>query len=615
MKPLIDSEINRSFIYLLLSLFLSISIWKIQPHFFSQIENILSDNIKRTIASKKTEERIAIIDIDERSLAEIGAWPWSRSTIADLIEIIFLDQNSASLGLDIIFPYPSDVNGDERISSLSKIFPITFAYTLDYNKKFQETNIGKLPIHSGSSKNSEIEDAIPAHGYISNHIGLNNVPCSGNIGYIPDRDGTIRSLPAKSFYQGKIYPAFSEAVLKCSGFDIDQTLKNRSLWKLNFSTELNSLIFISATDLLHHRIPNSFLENKHVLLGSSSLALGDRVSTPLAPLVAGVTVHAAALIDLLDSKQQIKKTKYKKYSNYIPIIYSSFCIILIGFTLLKKSPSLTIATLFFLFIAWVPISLITHLSLRLSHSLSSPFITLSLITATVLPQEWWNLKKIEIRLTNSFSSYVGKAVLNELKKSKHKNSLEPSSKEITVLIVDMQGYTKRIMELSLEESAELTRDFLSRLTAPIINNHGTLDKYTGDGLIAFWGAPLENKDQTDLAISCAEKMIEKINLWNQERSFLSKKPIKIRIGIERGFALVGDLGTNFRSTYTAVGDCINIASRLESLSKSISLQISIGPNAQEKSTRTDLISVGKYQLRDTENSIEVFTILQYLPEN
>lgn len=609
MKQLFDNKLNRSFFYLFLSFLIGVIIWIEKPSFISPFENIFSDSIIRYLSSKEMEERIAIIDIDEKSLVEIGPWPWSRSKIADLIEIAFLDQKVASVGLDIIFPYPADLAGDQRLFSLSKIFPVTFAYTFDYNPNNQKINIGILPSDSNKYIESISERSMPAYGYISNHIGLKNVPCAGNIGYIPDEDGTVRSLPLNSRYQNKTYPLFAQTILECAGLRLKVPGNADGLWKLRFSSSLDSLIFISASDILNNRLPKNFLEKKHILVGSSSLSLGDRATTPLAPLIAGVTVHAAALIDLLNTDQEAEEKKYS-----IDKIFYTYCLLsitIIWIILIKKSPTLTLITIFTLISLWIAISIFSYSALKLNYPVTPLIIALLLVAISVFPQEWWNSRRREIALINIFSSYVGNSVLDELKKSKIENSLRPASKEITVLVVDMQGYTQKVMDLSLEESSLLTRDFLGRLTIPVLKNHGTLDKYMGDGLLAFWGAPLDNENQTDLAISCAEAMIEAINLWNEENPIIFKSRIKIRIGIESGLALVGDLGTNFRSTYTAVGDCINIASRLESLSKKIYLEIAIGPNAKKKSKRTDLISVGIHPLRDTESYIEVFTIQKY----
>ena len=606
MKSTYDISLNKSFIFLVATLFISTFIAIKQPNIIANIENVFNDIFIKIAANKNQENRIAIIDIDEQSLSEIGPWPWPRETIADLIEFSLIDLKSSSIGIDIVFPEKADELGDQRLASLAEISPVTFAYVLDYENRENLLASGKLPQKIGSSIHLSRLDSTQAYGYISNHAGLSHAKCTGNIGYIPDIDGKVRYLPANSFFNGEYHPTFSESLLNCAGIIIKIPEKNYPKWKLKYSTDLNSLIFISASDILRSRIPNDFLKNKHVLIGSSSLALGDRVSTPLAPLVPGVTVHAAALIDLLDIHDGIHQFNFK--GNYLVILFDIFCIFLIWVSIKKYPPWISVLTILTLCTTWLLFSFFIKTKLNIEHSTSAPFLGLLLVSLFVLPQEWWNVKRREIKLKNIFSNYVGKSVLDQIINSKSEKSLNPSLIDITVLVVDMQGYTNRVMSLSIEDSALLTREFLSRITPPITNNQGTLDKYMGDGLIAFWGAPLANDRKEDLAISCAIEILKNIEAWNQENAYNNTSPIKVRIGIESGLAVVGDLGTDFRSTYTAVGDCINVASRLETLAKNLSSPIAIGPNTQKKSKRNDLISLGKYQLRDTDNTIEVFTI-------
>jgi adenylate cyclase len=154
----------------------------------------------------------------------------------------------------------------------------------------------------------------------------------------------------------------------------------------------------------------------------------------------------------------------------------------------------------------------------------------------------------------------------------------------------------------------LTKDFLSCLTRPVLQNHGTLDKYSGDGLVAFWGAPLLCPDQADRAVSTGLAILEEVRQFNNQRQHSGFAPVKVRIGIESGRALVGDLGTAFRSTYTAVGDCINFASRLESAARDLPTQLVIGAAANALLKEHDTLSLGAVTLRGTQTTIQVFTV-------
>ena len=179
---------------------------------------------------------------------------------------------------------------------------------------------------------------------------------------------------------------------------------------------------------------------------------------------------------------------------------------------------------------------------------------------------------------------------------------------VAVLIADMEGYTQTTSSLSLEDAATLTKDFLSCLTRPVLAGRGTLDKYSGDGLVAFWGAPLDCPDQADRAVSAALNILTEVDALNASRKDEGFTAVRVRIGIESGSALVGDLGTSFRSTYTAVGDCINFASRLEAAARDLPTQLLIGSAANSRLVQHRTISLGQITLRGTQTTIEVFTV-------
>ena len=148
----------------------------------------------------------------------------------------------------------------------------------------------------------------------------------------------------------------------------------------------------------------------------------------------------------------------------------------------------------------------------------------------------------------TFSHYVAQPVLDEIVRLGMNYSLTPTLRDVTVLIADMEGYTQATSELSLEDAAGLTKDFLGCLTRPVLTWRGTLDKYTGDGLVAFWGAPLDCADQADWAVSAALDILAEVATFNLERQRTGAGPVQVRIGIESGRAIVGDLGNEFRSS-------------------------------------------------------------------
>jgi adenylate cyclase len=209
------------------------------------------------------------------------------------------------------------------------------------------------------------------------------------------------------------------------------------------------------------------------------------------------------------------------------------------------------------------------------------------------------------RILNTLSHYVAEPVLRLLVRQGLENTLTPSRKEITVLVADMAGYTRLTAESGLDNSARLTTEFLEAITQPVLRSGGTLDRYTGDGLIAFWGAPLDRADHSAGAYAAALEMLDALAALNERRAARGEDAIGMRIGIEAGAALVGDLGSSTRSVYTAVGSCINLASRLQELARDLHEPLIVGPQARS-GIEAPLRSLGLVAVRGLAQSIEVF---------
>lgn len=227
----------------------------------------------------------------------------------------------------------------------------------------------------------------------------------------------------------------------------------------------------------------------------------------------------------------------------------------------------------------------------------------------MVPLEWWLTQRDQGRLLRTFANYVAPPVLRQMLRQGIEQPLVPRYCEITVLSADMQNYSGLTTQGSLEDAAQLTREFLQCLTDPLLHQQGTLDKYTGDGLVAFWGAPVPMRDHADMAIQAGGQMVERIRQWNLQRCQQGKPMARVRIGIESGTALVGDLGTSFRSTYTAVGDCINSASKLQNAAKQYNHDIIVGPEAAKRATQAQLVRIGMIELSGHSRPLPLHTPL------
>lgn len=577
-----------------------------RPESSVRVDEAVRDAFLLASVDGRPESRLTVVDIGEQALAEIGPWPWSRGQLADLVEILLGHFDARAVALDVVLPEPADEQGDGRLAMLAAHAPLALAQIFDYSPRSSVLTQGVL---SGGRALSRPGELPLAFGYIANHADLADAPCVGNIGYTPDVDGVLRRIPVFTQYRGLSYPHLSHALLDC----VSLRRKSASVpdvgvdgyWRVPYRYAPSSYTVISAADILRERVPKSLLEGRYVLVGSSALGLGDRVSTPLSSLSAGVMVHAASLSGLLDISEGRARPVWS--ARALILIWTVVSVFFAVLLMARLSAWSSVLVMLSLVLIWLILAFagVAH---QAEGSIVAPLSAYFVLLLTAIPHEWWRSQRSAKRLLNTFSHYVAKPVLNELLRAGSTYSLAPTLREVTVLIADMECYTQTTSSLSLDDAATLTKDFLDCLTRPVLARQGTLDKYTGDGLVAFWGAPLLCPDQADQAVAAALAILGEVELLNARRSEQGHPPIRVRIGIESGKALVGDLGTPFRSTYTAVGDCINFASRLERAARDLPVQVVIGSVANGLLTRYKSIALGRHSLRGTALTIDVFTV-------
>jgi adenylate cyclase len=578
-------------------------------------DHIVKDRLILLNASIESENRIVVVDIDEASIAAIGPWPWKRSTIADLVETLVADYRVKAVGLDIVFPSEADSLGDIRLAALSETAPVTLSQVFDFSTREQSISSGVVIVQNLlPSASLPTSGSIPrATGYIANHVGLKNAKCVGNIGIRPDSDGRVRTVPLWTHWQDGISPLLPLAMLRC-GYDRAETEKAevqailsklQPEWTVPYSRKWQAYTVIPARDILQHNIDPEWLADRWVLVGSSALGLNDRVTTPLGTGAAGVMVHASVLTALLDlalnPESGIWAPLGKTLASLWIVLSLTASAWLLGrsraWALLPVTAAWVTGWLFLA--AWC-------IQAQLSISAVSPLLAYSVVFL-LIPFEWWLTQRSEGRLLRTFANYVAPSVLQQMLKQGVDQPLLPRYCNITVLSADMQSYSALTAISSLEDTALLTREFLQCLTEPLLTHEGTLDKYTGDGLVAFWGAPIAMSNQTDKAIAAGLQMIQEVNAWNTLRQLQGKPMARVRIGIESGDALVGDLGTSFRSTYTAVGDCINSASKLQDAAKHYNHDLIIGARAAQWAKAFDLKEIGTMTLSGYNQPTRLFT--------
>jgi adenylate cyclase len=616
---------RASFRWVLVALIAAISIalqWRSASlPLAASLDHIVGDRLHHVLASPQPETRVVVIDIDESSIAAVGAWPWPRSRIADLLEALAGRYGARMVGLDIVFPSPADPAGDERIAALAGFAPVALAQALDFVPRSPVVAMGE-PVFRASDAAAKA-GALQATGYLANHAGFAKAACVGNIGLQPDADGRVRRVPILARWQGRNSPLLPVTMLACPSqrgtpVDVFARLPSQVLagdeWELPFSREWEAYTVIPARAILDGSAPTDIVRGRWVLVGSSALGLNDRAATPLAANTAGVMVHAAAMTSLLDHIEGAV-APLPIDGKWLAVAWTVLTLAVIAWALGRLNAWWLVPATLLVVGGWLAVAgwLVAH---GAAFSPSAPLLAYVLMLF-VISVELWFTQREQGQLMRSFNTYVAPSVVQEMLRIGLENPMTPQHRDITVISADMQDYTGLTNRSSLQEAAQLTREFLQCLTEPILTFGGTLDKYTGDGLVAFWGAPIADPQHAVRALDAAQAMVANVRAWNERRVAQGLAPARVRLGVESGSVLIGDLGTPFRRTYTAVGDCINTASKLQAVAKTQSFDLVVGPTAARLAAGNGLVPITKMQLPGHQETSQLWsfpTLMSSLPQ-
>ncbi|MFM6992442.1 MAG: CHASE2 domain-containing protein, partial [Rhodoferax sp.] len=635
-----------------------------------RLDDIIYDARLRATMPKTLDERIVIIDIDEKSLAEVGRWPWGRNRMAEFTNELFDRQKIALLGFDVVFAEPDDSSGLKRLNELAnselkdqsgfaeKIKSLQGA--LDYDAAFAKA-LENRPVVLGyyltSDREGRTSGVLPApvmprealqgrpirftswNGYGSNIEQLaKSAPMAGFFNSITDGDGVVRSLPLLGEFKGQYQESLSLAMFRtlvgmpsiAPGFPRDRfltksyqglesillKLDDKKTLSIPVDDRVSALVpfrgyggvnggafkYISAADLLAKRLPPGSLKNKIVLLGTTAPGLVDLRVTPVGETYPGVETHANVISGLLDGKVLVKPD--------YAVGYDVVMLVLSGVALAFALPLLS-ASRAMLLSAGVLLGLFSvNLWLYLSFGLVLPLATglAMAVTAFALNMSYGYFveSRSKRELANLFGTYVPPELVDEMVKDPDSYSMKATNKELTVMFCDMRGFTKMSEKMEPVQLQELLNGVFSKLTGHIRANRGTIDKYMGDCVMAFWGAPVETHEHAQLAVKAALEMSSAIHAINEEHRARGIPEIGIGIGLNTGSMCVGDMGSNIRRSYTVIGDAVNLGSRLEGLSKSYGVDIVVSETTRKLASDFAWQELDKVRVKGKEQAVAIY---------
>ena len=564
------------------------------------------DALTGLVISQQPVPGVAVVDISEESLRSIGVWPWSRDRLADLVEELLGPLGARAVALDMVLPERADESGDARLASIAQHGPLALAQVLDFTARATPIVVGT----AAGGRNTPLSGVPPtrASGHVANHAGLAGARCVGHIGVQPDADGVLRRIHTQAQTAGRTYATLSLALMDCTDPQpAAQAVRALGAapdgqWRIPFRRDVGAFLTVSAESVLRGQLDPALLRGRYVLIGSSAVGLSDYVATPLQPVTAGVLVHAQVMAELLEAAH---RDPVYAAGGWLTLAASVLALAVLGGALALRV-RFGVAALALLLAAWLALCAWAF-SQGLRLLVLPPVGALIAYGLTWLALDFAHARAVSRRAMRTLSHYIAAPVLRLLVRQGLQETLVPSRRNITVLVADMAGYTRLTAESSLEQSARLTTEFLEAITAPVLAGGATLDRYTGDGLIAFWGAPLIRADHAQGATDAAVRMFDALKQFNTARAARGEPAVTMRIGIESGEALVGDLGSSARSVYTAVGTCINLASRLQELARDRGESVIIGPQAALQIT-TPLRPLGQASVRGLTEPINIYSI-------
>lgn len=576
------------------------------------------------------DPKVVIVDLDERSLAAEG-WPWPRYKFATLVEQLFDRYQARVLGFDIVFAEPDD----DALRLWQRLSEREFAQVpevagrageiraqLDYDARFAQALRGRPVVmgyffkpvvreNEAASKGALCAPLIDAQAARLYDVGF--VEARGYGGSIPvleeaaaacgffdnpiaaEDDGVFRRVPLLQKYDGAVYPSLALAVTRLAlgnppvdlEFDPPDIRTSLHLERLRigdivvpvdervaayvpYRGDNRTFTYVSAVDVLRGEVADpAVLRGAIVLMGATAAGLLDLRSTPVNKVFTGVEVHANLVSGMLDGRIHQKAPYYMGIEAVMHLIIA----LLLAWAFSRLSAPGSAAVGFGLIAAVVGLALGMWSGANFIMPLGVPVVfTLALFMAHLL-YGYFIESRGKREISKLFGQYVPPELVEEMAAHPEAISMEGESREMTVLFSDVRGFTSISEKLDARELAELMNRFLTQQTGVIQRHRGTIDKYMGDAIMAFWGAPLPDADHPLHGLQAGLDMVRAVRDLDAEFEARGWPKLHIGVGLNTGKMNVGNMGSEFRMAYTVMGDAVNLGSRLEGLTKEYGVSI------------------------------------------
>jgi adenylate cyclase len=610
-------RLGISLIVFLVFLLHTAGVW--ESRLFTTLENVTYDARILMTMPETVDPRVVIIDIDEKSLAAEGQFPWPRHKLGKLVTQLFDVYRVRVLGFDFVFSEPDNSSGFALLNRLAagELADLPglqervpgLRGQLDHDQIFADAIRGK-PVVMGYLFSSEAKNVgmlgpalfdkataaqygvsfIEQKGFAANLPVLQSATAHGGFFDMAtlDADGIIREVPLMQVFDGVVYPSLALAVTHAAlgqpdlqlEFEPPDARSSLNLERLRmgpvyapvnqhvavrvpYRGRIGSFPYIPATDVLQGTADPKALQGVIAFLGTSAAGLKDVRTTPVGQAYPGVEVHANVVSGLLDGRIKHQAPYYAGMETFILLIIG----LLLAWLFPRVSPFGAFGVTAGIIVAVTGLAFLAWNSGNLVMPLGVPIVfTLTVFLAQLLYGYFIETRRAQ-GISKLFGEYVPKEVVEEMAANPGAVSMEGEIREMTVLFSDVRGFTTISEKLQAKELSEMMNQFLTPQTKVIQKHRGTIDKYMGDAIMAFWGAPLPDPQHPTNALLAGLEMVRVVRELDEPFAKRGWPPINIGVGITTGSMRVGNMGSEFRRAYTVMGDPVNLGSRIEGLTK------------------------------------------------
>ena len=633
-----------------------------RPEALEDIRNFGFDTFQRLAPPPYEPDKspVRVLAIDEGSLARLGQWPWPRSRMAEIIQRLG-QMGASAIAFDILFAEPdrtslenvlADLPDDAlKADLLARVTP-----QLSNDGRFAEA-IGSGPVVLGVTMQDQGPDRswTPKAGFaVAGDDPAPFIPdfrtvvlpvpvlmeAAGGLGatnWLPDHDQIVRKVPLFLRNKDHLMPSLaietlralqgaSTYVLKASNasgttaFGAQTGLNSVKVGDVEIETGANGAVrprythtapgrFLPAADLLAGTIDPEAVKGKVIFVGTTAIGLGDVRATPLDAVVPGVEVHAQVLEGLLSGRLLSRPD----WSPSAELAITVACFLGLGFLLPRVPPLLGgivtawIITLF-TFGAWLAFD---RAALLLDPIVPSLTIAIAYLCGASVLWQMERRAKREVRV--AFGKYLAPAVVARIAENPDLLKLRGENRNLTILFSDLRNFSTISESLEAHQVAHFLNLYLTPMTDTILRHDGTVDKYIGDAIVAFWNAPLDVPDHTTRAVEAALAMRAALALFNRQNREMPAEPgrvldVRMGIGLNYGQCSVGNMGSTQRFDYSALGDPVNVAARLEALTKTYGVDLLATVAVWERTPNHAWLEIDEVKVKGRSTPTKLFTL-------